>query len=51
MSSYIKWVILFQILIGIGDVKCVWRNFKNLNFLKIPVINMDQNQIIDFKIF
>jgi hypothetical protein len=30
---------VFFILIGIGDEKWVWRNFENLDFQKIPVIN------------
>ena len=38
-------------LVLIGDEKWVWRNFENLIFKKIPVLNIDQNQIIDFKIF
>ena len=51
MTNYTWWGILFHILIGIGDKKWVWRNFENLEFFKIPVIDIDQNQIIDFKIF
>ena len=51
MTNYTWWGILLHILIGIGDVKLVWRNLENLIYFKIPVINMDQNQIINFKIF
>ena len=54
MTNYNWWGIFFFILIGIGDEKWVRRNFDfdfDFDFFLIPVINMDQNQIIDIKIF